>query len=139
VSILELARNLLRLVGRESENGRGIVFTGLRPGERLHERLTTSDEETRETEIDHVRLVVTPHGNGRSIHPLIPRWTRLVAAGDEGEILRFMGRRFPALRLGDDFARGTIPRASHNGCERPPNTNEAGGGATLAYGAAPTT
>ncbi len=47
VSILELARNLLALSGYDPEGGDegpGIRFTGLRPGEKLHEALHGPDE-----------------------------------------------------------------------------------------------
>jgi FlaA1/EpsC-like NDP-sugar epimerase len=50
VPILELARNLLALSGYDLEGGGGaspgIVVTGLRPGERLHESLVAGDEVT---------------------------------------------------------------------------------------------
>ncbi len=47
VSILDLARNLLALSGFDPDNGDdgpGIVITGRRPGERLHESLVASGE-----------------------------------------------------------------------------------------------
>ena len=48
ISILELANNLLALSGYDPDNGDdgpGIEFTGLRPGERLHEALVEEREE----------------------------------------------------------------------------------------------
>lgn len=47
VSILELAKNLLALSGYDPDNGDygpGVVITGLRPGERLHEAVVDEDE-----------------------------------------------------------------------------------------------
>ncbi|MBU1674707.1 polysaccharide biosynthesis protein, partial [bacterium] len=47
VSIMDLARNMLALAGYDPENGDlgpGIVSTGLRPGEKLHEALVDTDE-----------------------------------------------------------------------------------------------
>jgi FlaA1/EpsC-like NDP-sugar epimerase len=99
IRIVELAQTLLRLTGRDNGNGNGIVFTGLRPGERLHEELVAPDEATIETAIPKVRLVLTPRSANGNIGCLIPRWVRLLESGAEGEVLRYMRRHFPALRF----------------------------------------
>ena len=44
VGILELARSMIQLFGLEPETDVPIIFTGLRPGEKLHERLMTKEE-----------------------------------------------------------------------------------------------
>jgi FlaA1/EpsC-like NDP-sugar epimerase len=60
VRIAELAKNLLRLSGADAVNGNGsgVVYTGLRPGEKLHEELTAPDEGSRATSVQKIRLVV---------------------------------------------------------------------------------
>ncbi len=42
--VVELAREVIRLAGRRPDADVPIIFTGLRPGEKLHERLVASDE-----------------------------------------------------------------------------------------------
>lgn len=44
IKIIELARELIRLSGLEPDKDIPIVFTGIRPGEKLHETLETPEE-----------------------------------------------------------------------------------------------
>jgi FlaA1/EpsC-like NDP-sugar epimerase len=55
VRIRDLAEQMIRFYGFEPETEIKIEYTGLRPGERLDERLWSTDEEPRETE--HSRIL----------------------------------------------------------------------------------
>jgi len=55
VRIADLARHMIRLSGRTEDEIR-IVYTGLRPGEKLHEEVLASDEQTRPTHHPKVRV-----------------------------------------------------------------------------------
>jgi FlaA1/EpsC-like NDP-sugar epimerase len=57
--IVDLARNLIRLSGYEPDVDIAIVYTGLRPGEKLHEQLTSDQEETAGTRYEKIRVVRT--------------------------------------------------------------------------------
>ncbi|HEX6751239.1 MAG TPA: nucleoside-diphosphate sugar epimerase/dehydratase [Longimicrobium sp.] len=59
VKIVDLAENLIRLSGLEPHRDVQIQFTGLRPGEKLHEELVGGREETTATDIAKVRIVRT--------------------------------------------------------------------------------
>ena len=65
VRILDLARNLISLSGFEPDVDIEIVFTGVRPGERLHEIMFDRSEEISETGIDGV-LAAAPHAATRA-------------------------------------------------------------------------
>ena len=57
VRILDLAKSLLRLSGRPFRVGETVVFTGLRPGEKLHEELVAPEEEMQDTPVAKVKLI----------------------------------------------------------------------------------
>src|SRR5690606_33619645 len=59
VKIVSLAKNLIRLSGLEPDVDIPIIFTGLRPGEKLHEQLTSDTEETLPTRYEKIRIVRT--------------------------------------------------------------------------------
>jgi FlaA1/EpsC-like NDP-sugar epimerase len=61
VRIVDLARNLILLSGLRPEEDIKIVFTGIRPGEKLYEELSTLLEDTVPTTHEKVRLFM---GNG---------------------------------------------------------------------------
>ncbi|HEY9514070.1 MAG TPA: nucleoside-diphosphate sugar epimerase/dehydratase [Gemmatimonadaceae bacterium] len=86
VKIISLAKNLIRLSGLEPEIDIPIIFTGLRPGEKLHEQLTSETEETLPTRYDKIRIVHTdaPRPLDLALEHL---WTAVVAR-DERAVLR---------------------------------------------------
>jgi FlaA1/EpsC-like NDP-sugar epimerase len=51
VKIDDLARKLIRLSGFEPDVDISVVYTGLRPGEKLYEELLLSEEETKPTRV----------------------------------------------------------------------------------------
>lgn len=59
VNIADLARDLIRLSGKEPGRDIEIVFTGLRPGEKLHEELFTQAEDVSQTA--HQKIMVLNH------------------------------------------------------------------------------
>ena len=70
VRIIELAQELIRLA-KGTVNSVPIIFTGLRPGEKMHEELTGEGERFVETEHAKVRRVLTENELGIDLQALM--------------------------------------------------------------------
>ena len=90
VSIDHLARQLCRLRGYDPGRDIKITYTGLRPGEKVHERLFYDNEKAVTTAVDGVLLVVTEH---EPLDVLRPKLDRLIEAARARE----RGRTHAAL------------------------------------------
>jgi FlaA1/EpsC-like NDP-sugar epimerase len=83
VGVLELARNLIRLSGFVPERDIPIVFTGVRPGEKLREELVGEDEEMEPSSVDGI-LRIRPRTTLERA-PLISRILELEGRAEEGD------------------------------------------------------
>jgi FlaA1/EpsC-like NDP-sugar epimerase len=82
VRILDLAENLIRLSGLEPDKDVPIVFTGLRPGEKLHEELMTDREATVPTAVPKIRVVQTEAPDVETLTTGLDRLAAAAAVGD---------------------------------------------------------
>jgi FlaA1/EpsC-like NDP-sugar epimerase len=87
VRIVELAENLIRLSGLEPYTDVPIVFTGLRPGEKLHEELMEAREATVPTGISKVRVVQTAEPEPDALTSGLDRLAAAAAVGSATDIL----------------------------------------------------
>jgi O-antigen biosynthesis protein WbqV len=60
VKIADLARQMIRLAGHKPDEDVKIIYTGLRPGEKLHEELFAASEELMPSAADGVQLAKSP-------------------------------------------------------------------------------
>jgi FlaA1/EpsC-like NDP-sugar epimerase len=81
VRIVDLAQNMLRLAGVRSNNGNHVIFTGLRPGEKLHEELAAPTEESSLTAVPKVRIVRAGNEWTFPILAVADRWAKLFEEG----------------------------------------------------------
>jgi FlaA1/EpsC-like NDP-sugar epimerase len=88
VKILDLAENLIRLSGLEPHREVPIVFTGLRPGEKLHEELMSEIESTVGTSVEKIRIVQTDEVDSNYLSAGIDRLAAGVLMGDAENLLR---------------------------------------------------
>jgi len=87
VRIVDLAENLIRLSGLEPYRDVPIVFTGLRPGEKLHEELMSAEERTEPTQLRKVRIVKTSEPESDSLAKSLDRLAALTAVGSHRDVL----------------------------------------------------
>jgi FlaA1/EpsC-like NDP-sugar epimerase len=104
VKVLDLARNLITLSGLEPDVDIPIRFTGLRPGEKLHEELLTSGEGVQRTEVGKV-FVTQPE----QVHPELLRRSlealrRAAAASDTATIRSTFKELVPDFHPADEEA-----------------------------------
>ena len=71
VKILDLARNMIRLAGYTPEKDIPIIFTGLRPGEKLYEELLNQKELTLPTSNDKIMIARVREFDYNKISPQI--------------------------------------------------------------------
>jgi FlaA1/EpsC-like NDP-sugar epimerase len=101
IRILDLAHNMLRLAGMPCGNGDHVVFTGLRPGEKLHEELSAPTEESCPTAVPKVRMIRTGNEREFPVLTVADRWARLFAGGHRSEATAELRGMFDGLRGGE--------------------------------------
>jgi FlaA1/EpsC-like NDP-sugar epimerase len=82
VRILDLARNMIRLSGKEPDRDVRIEFTGARPGEKLHEELWATDEAVAPTEHPKIFSLTAPPVDVAWLDEQLAELERLVEGGD---------------------------------------------------------
>jgi FlaA1/EpsC-like NDP-sugar epimerase len=104
IKIIDLAENLIRLSGRALGVNAEIVYTGLRPGEKLHEELVVEGEDVTRTSHPKVMKLIgnekMPLGWGKQLDDLI-------AAAIAGERIGVVG-------LLDALVKGYRPRYEYH-------------------------
>jgi FlaA1/EpsC-like NDP-sugar epimerase len=93
VKIVDLARDLIRLYGFSEEHIR-IVFTGLRPGEKLYEELLADDEATTRTPHPKLRIAQAREVPDNLLDELLPWLMQHRVPGDQ-EVRRDLRRWVP--------------------------------------------
>jgi FlaA1/EpsC-like NDP-sugar epimerase len=87
VSILDLARNMIRLSGKEPDRDIAIEFVGVRPGEKLHEELWGENETVGPTPHPKILAVTNPPIAGAWLDDELVELERLVAENETLELV----------------------------------------------------
>ena len=82
VKIMELAKNMIRLSGKEPGREIEIAISGIRPGEKLHEELWGEHETVSGTEHPKIRKLTCPAIDAKWLESELAALSKLVEAGD---------------------------------------------------------
>ena len=113
VKIQELAKQVIRLSGLIPEKDIPIVYTGLRPGEKLFEELFHPDERLRTTTHPKIMLARSRHLDWTWLQAQMRRLERACTEGESREIRRFLRSIVPEYSFPDIQARGEIQPPRH--------------------------
>ena len=86
VKVLDLARQLVRLAGLREGEDVDIVFTGLRPGEKLHEELHSRAEQARMTRRERILLWDLAPEDEAALRAQVAELERVAVTGDAASI-----------------------------------------------------
>jgi len=95
VRIVDLAEQLIRLSGLEPYKDVQIVFTGLRPGEKLNEELVAAGEETIPTSAEKIRLVERNGGSAATVAVALHHLIDALSAGRITDLMRAVAALAP--------------------------------------------
>ncbi|TWT23483.1 polysaccharide biosynthesis protein [Luteimonas marina] len=98
VPIRLLAEQMIRLAGKQPERDIAIVYTGLRPGEKLHETLFHADERYRPTVHPKILQAEARSVSGEKIQQAVARIREAVAAYDVDTIALLLRETLPEFR-----------------------------------------
>ncbi len=98
VSIRLLAEQMIRLAGKQPGRDVAIVYTGLRPGEKLHETLFHADERYRPTAHPKILQAEARGVSAEKIEHALARLREAVAAFDLEQLARLLRETLPEFR-----------------------------------------
>ncbi|WP_199198726.1 SDR family NAD(P)-dependent oxidoreductase [Bradyrhizobium sp. MOS002] len=95
VKIVDLAERMIRLSGLQPGHDIEIVFTGMRPGERLHEVLFASEEPTREVGISGIMVAQPNELPMETLRKWIAALDQAIARNDRATIRKILKDAVP--------------------------------------------
>lgn len=99
IKILELAKNLLKLSGKTPEEI-PIVFTGLRPGEKINEELYSNQESLRDTEYEKLMILENESAvfSPEALPAIIEEFRQAAFAMDKKACLALLAKYVPEFK-----------------------------------------
>jgi len=101
VRILDLARSLILLSGLQPDKDIGIEFTGIRPGEKLHEELTLDEEHPVPTSHERIKSCVSVYSvDPQQIETCLQNLEELVRIGNVSGLVTLLKEIIPGYTPG---------------------------------------
>jgi FlaA1/EpsC-like NDP-sugar epimerase len=97
VRVVDMARDLIRLAGYVPDRDVDIVFTGMRPGEKLEEELVSPDERAEPSEVEKVQRLCSTVARDASFPAAIQQLEQLANTGDDASVMRALAALVPSL------------------------------------------
>jgi len=98
VSIVNLARNMIRLSGYEPDKDIQIRYIGLRPGEKMHEELLYPFENHLPTHHPKIMIAESKRMDPHVVNAYFDRMEQMVRKRDEGELIRLLREMVPTFK-----------------------------------------
>ena len=105
IKIVELAEQMVRLSGQVPNRDIDIVFTGLRPGEKMFEELLYADEELQTTPVDGIRLASPRTLDYKTLSSSLDGLETAVKTGDLAATLSALKHLVPEFTPDDRYAK----------------------------------
>jgi len=102
VKIVDLARDMIHLSGLTPGEDIEIVFTGVRPGEKLFEELGTSADQVDRTRHEKVFVGKIPRMAPETVMAAVTRMAGIVRDGDGKAVREELQRLIPEATLSDE-------------------------------------
>jgi FlaA1/EpsC-like NDP-sugar epimerase len=104
VRIVDLARNMIRLSGRVPDEEIEIRYTGLRPGEKLHEELITEGEDILPTYHQKIKIFQGQRPHAERLQEAVAELELLVEQRDEAAVLAQLKKMLLECQSGRSWA-----------------------------------
>lgn len=98
VKIADLARRMISLAGLEEGKDIDIVYTGLRPGEKLYEEVLASTENTLPTKHEKIRIAKVREYDYNDAVPVMEKFLQLALSVDIPACVKLMKRIVPEFK-----------------------------------------
>lgn len=98
VKIKDLAIRMIKLSGFEPEIDIKLVYTGLRPGEKLYEELLSDDTKTLPTPHEKIMVSMDPHMKYEDIESLANHVTKAALRRDKIEVVKLLKQIVPEFK-----------------------------------------
>lgn len=98
VKILDLARQMIRLAGRKPDGDVKIVFTGMRPGEKLHEELFHDSEKVEQTRAKGILFALPRAADLAVLSRALDELAEAARSGRSEQALGLLARLVPEYR-----------------------------------------